>query len=89
MLVTLHNVLPEGATALSAATIFKKYTLAPYAVLSLNGIAQEILGTRRSQYRTDLKDLFVDVAVVEGSGAVIPFLSSIDNGSADQVLQVP
>lgn len=87
--LTLHNVVPEGATALSAATIFKEYTLAAGESMSLNGIAQEILGARRSLFRKDLKDLFVDVSVVDGTGAVIPYVSTVDNGTADQILFIP
>lgn len=87
--VTLHNAVPEGATALSSALSFKEFTLAAYEVLSINGISQFVLGERRANYRTDLKDLFVDITVLSGSGSVIPYLSSVDNGSADQVLQIP
>jgi len=86
---TLYNVLPEGSTALASVFIFKDFDLAPGEFRLISRIANEILGSRRNQYRSDLRDLYLDVAVVSGEGAVVTFLSSIDNGTADQIIQVP
>ena len=36
----------------------------------------------------DLRDVRIDVTVVSGDGAVIPFAASTDNGTADQILRL-
>lgn len=86
--VTLHNFVPEGTTALSAFA-WRDIKLAPNQSLLLPRISQQILGSGRDALAGDLTDLFADIEVIEGNGGAIAFISSVDNGSADQILQTP
>jgi hypothetical protein len=75
--------------AAGGSTAAKTYTLAPHEFRQLNAIVSEVLGsaTRESNFG-DLDNVQVKVEVTGGSGAVLAYVSSTDNGSGDTVLRV-
>jgi len=62
------------------------YTLAANEYKQLNGIVQSVMGDARSNYG-DLHNVAVTFSIVSGSGSVIPFITSTDNGTGDTVLR--
>lgn len=75
-----------GQLAAAVGTAEKTYTLPANGFLLVSNISNDILGERRNNFG-DLSNLTVEFEVIEGSGRVIPFLSSTDNGTGDSVLR--
>lgn len=63
------------------------YTLAPNEFKLVGNIANAILGPSRPNFG-DLHNMTVEFKVVDGGGRVVPFISSIDNGSGDSTFRV-
>jgi hypothetical protein len=84
--VSVWYTFPAG-TLVSAQTVSsKEFNVNPNQLLVINDLARAIIGSQRDSYG-DLRDMQVDVEVVGGSGKVMPFLESIDNGSGDIVMR--
>lgn len=82
---TLRYSYPgEVATAVGVSE--KTYSLAPGAFLLVSNISAEIMGERRENFG-DLSNLTVEFEVIEGSGRVLPFITSTDNGTGDSLLR--
>ena len=62
-------------------------TLTPRQFLQINGLSRSMLGSLRDTLG-DLTNLQLDVEVISGSGAVLMFASSVDNGTGDSILRV-
>lgn len=74
--------------AVSAATASTDYALPPNQFLLLTSIAKELIGSDRDNRFGDPRNMQVDFSVTDGDGSVIPFVSSIDNGTGDTILRV-
>lgn len=84
--VTLHfSPSPRSA---SQAVISGTFNLAANQFRLINRITRELLGTSRDTNFGDLRNMQLDVEVIGGSGQVVPFTSSIDNGTGDSILRV-
>ena len=64
------------------------FELAAHQFLQINGITRALLGGNRDIDYGDLRNLQLDVEVIGGAGQVVPYTSSIDNGTGDSVLRV-
>ena len=87
---TIRLTLRFAPSPRSAAQVVvsSTVTLAPHQFLQINGITRAILGANRDRDYGDLRNMQLDVDVVSGAGEVVPFTSSIDNGTGDSVLRV-
>lgn len=84
--VTLH-FSPSPRSAVQAA-VSRTYNLTANQFLQINAITREMLGANRDTQYSDLRNMQITVAVTGGAGAVVPFTSSIDNGTGDSVLRI-
>ena len=84
--VTLHfSPSPRSAVL---ATASRTFNLTPNQFLQVNAITREMLGSSRDTRYGDLRNMQLTVEVIGGGGAVVPFTSSIDNGTGDSVFRV-
>ena len=84
--VTFRFTFPAGAKAQGIGGAQRDYVLNGYQFLLLNSIAGEILGVARLQYG-DLSNVEADFQVIDGTGAVMLFTSSVDNATGDSILR--
>jgi hypothetical protein len=84
--VTVQFAFAGGSLVSSSASVSKEYTLSPAQFLLISNLARDVIGAQRDSFG-DLRNMTVDVEVISGSGAVIPFLQSIDNGSGDMIVR--
>ncbi len=84
--VTLRYSFVAGATVSATAVSSKEYSLPPSQYLLINDVARDVIGSARDSFG-DLHNMELDVEVTGGSGRVLPFLQSIDNGSGDGVMR--
>lgn len=83
---TLHYTFAASNLAAARGSASKDYVLGPNQFALLSNIAREILGPGRDSYG-DFSNLQVDFSVIGGDGAVSVFVSSVDNGTGDQILR--
>jgi len=76
-----------GGLADVRASAKREYTLSPRQVISFREIGREMFGPGRDSLG-DLHNLQIDVDVIGGQGAVIPYTVSTDNGSGDTVMRL-
>lgn len=82
--VTLHYTYSApGTLAAARASASKEYNLAPRQFLQLSRLSAELIGSSRDASFGDMRDLQADFEVLSGSGTVMVFISSVDNGTAD------
>lgn len=82
--VTARYVHATGASRTAAvAAASKEYTLAPRQFLQLSRVTHELIGPSRDVSLGDLRGVRVDFQVVSGTGSVVVFTSSVDNGTGD------
>lgn len=74
----------SAAQAIASAN----FPLAPRQFLLVNNIANSILGAATRATLGDLSNMQLDFEVIAGSGAVIVFTSTLDNGTGDSILRV-
>jgi hypothetical protein len=84
--VTFRFTFPAGAKAQGIGGATRDYALNGNQFLLLNSIAGEILGVARLQYG-DLSNVEADFQVIDGTGAVMLFTSSVDNATGDSILR--
>ncbi len=63
------------------------YTLATNQFFLIGNFTNNILGARRAALG-DLHNVSVEITMLDGGGQVVPFLSSVDNGSGDSTFRV-
>ncbi len=85
--VTLRYSFATGGLVEGRATASQDYALAPRQFLLVNNVARAILGNSRDTSLGDLRNIQVDFEVIAGSGEVMVFTSSIDNGTGDSILR--
>ena len=84
--VTLQFAFSGGSLASSSARVSRDYTVAANQALLVGDLARNVVGTSRDSFG-DLRDMIVDVEVLSGTGRVIPFVQSFDNGSGDMIVR--
>ncbi|HUP47939.1 MAG TPA: hypothetical protein VNA04_04030 [Thermoanaerobaculia bacterium] len=84
--VTLAYTFSASALVSGQATSSREFTLAPSQYLLLSDLARDVIGRQRDSFG-DLRNMTLDVEVIEGPGSVLPFLQSIDNGSGDSLVR--
>lgn len=83
---TMHYTVPSAlVTAFGTAT--KELTLQPGEFRQIQRISQDILGEFRASFG-DLRNLQLDFEVIGGSGSVLLFVSTTDNGTGDSILRM-
>ncbi|HUO85058.1 MAG TPA: hypothetical protein VM534_08090, partial [Thermoanaerobaculia bacterium] len=73
--------------AIAGTSISRDFQVGPRSVVLVDEMARAIFGSARESLFGDMKNLQLELRVVEGSGAVNFFVLSTDNGSNDPVLQ--
>ncbi len=84
--VTLQFAFSGGSLVSSTARVSKDYAIAAGEYLVVSDLAREVIGTSRDSFG-DLRNMTLDVEVASGSGRVLPFLQSVDNGSGDTLVR--
>jgi Leucine-rich repeat (LRR) protein len=82
---TLHGV---GGRLLATANLSRDFVVSPNSVIVVDDMARAILGPRRDTLLGDLRNLQLELRVVEGEGAATVFVLTTDNGSNDPVLRL-
>lgn len=77
------QTIKTSTTETAAAT----YTLAPNQFMLLGSFTNAILGANRAALG-DLHNVTVEFTVTDGDGQVVPFISSVDNGTGDSTFRV-
>ncbi|MGK2857163.1 MAG: leucine-rich repeat domain-containing protein [Thermoanaerobaculia bacterium] len=66
----------------------KEYDLAANQLVSKSNLVEEIIGVSRETLYGDLTEVQVQFDVVSSTGAVMIFISSVDNGTNDSIIRV-
>src|SRR5205807_2329368 len=69
--VTLHYKFSAGTAFSGFTSSAKEYTMYPAQFLAVSDLTTAVIGENRSSYG-DLRNIDVDVEVLDGSGRVIP-----------------
>ena len=78
----------DGAQlAAGGANASKDFALAPNQYMQLTGVVKAVVGDARDTEFPDLRGVSVKVEVIGGSGAIIPYVTSTDNGTNDTLLR--
>jgi hypothetical protein len=80
--VTLRYTFIAGETVSSQGVSSREFAVSPNQVLMIPDLARAIIGSQRDSFG-DLRNIQVDVDVIDGSGKVLGFLEAIDNASGD------
>jgi hypothetical protein len=80
--VTLRYAFVAGATVSSQGVSSLDFSIGPNQMLTIADLARSIIGAQRDSFG-DLRNMQVDVDVIDGAGQVLPFIEAIDNGSGD------
>ena len=83
--VTISFYVSSGPSS-NVVNRSRDYDLAANQFMLLNGIVEQILGGRGTY--GDLSGIDLTFQVTEGDGAVVPFTSSVDNGTGDTILRL-
>ncbi|HEY6842910.1 MAG TPA: hypothetical protein VI391_01990, partial [Thermoanaerobaculia bacterium] len=84
--VTLTYTFIAGATVSSVGVSSRDFTVGGNEMITISDLARAVIGGQRDAFG-DLRNMQVDVDVAGGSGKVLPFIESIDNGSGDMMVR--
>ncbi len=84
--VSLWYTFPAGSLVSAQTVSSKEFTIGASQTLQLRDLARTIIGSQRDAFG-DLRNVQVDVEVIDGAGRVLPFLVSVDNGSGDLLVR--
>jgi hypothetical protein len=84
--VTLRFTYPAGSKVQGIGTASKDYVLSANGFSPPRSLVTDILGSGRDAVG-DLRGLEADFQVVAGTGAVMVYTSSVDNGTNDSILR--
>jgi hypothetical protein len=84
--VTLQFAFSGGSLATSSARVSRDYTVTANQALLVADLARSVVGTSRDSFG-DLRDMIVDIEVISGSGRIVPFVQSFDNGTGDMIVR--
>jgi hypothetical protein len=80
--VTLRYIFVAGLAVSSQAVSSKDFSVAPGAMLIISDLARTVIGAQRDTFG-DLRNMQVDVDLIDGGGRIIPFIQSMDTISSD------
>lgn len=83
--LTLSFVFSAGKIA-GGSAVSEEFTVPSGGFTMVNSLGRSIIGSQRASFG-DLHNAVLDVEVIGGSGAVIPFLQAIDNGTGDVTIR--
>jgi Leucine-rich repeat (LRR) protein len=78
----------DGRALLAVSIPTRTFDLGPKQILRISDIATAILGEATRSSLGDLHDVQVRIEVIQGEGAVTPFIESIEASSGDSVFRV-
>jgi hypothetical protein len=84
--VTIRFTFSAGTSTIAEATSFHDFNLTAGQATLISNLARAVIGSQRDALG-DLRNMQVDVTVVDGGGRVIPVIEFIDNGSGDIVVR--
>jgi hypothetical protein len=84
--VSLQYSFGAGALVTAQAASSRTFVLLPNQMTDVSDLARSVIGAQRDAFG-DLRNMQVDVSVVGGSGKVLAFIESIDNGSGDLIVR--
>jgi Leucine-rich repeat (LRR) protein len=64
------------------------YPVGPHGFVTVSNLLHALLGDARESNYGDLHNVDVEFSVTSGNGAVIPYVSTADNGTGDSVLRL-
>lgn len=82
------TILIDETSPLVAAVTSRTFDLAPKQQIVLPELLRSFAGDQRDSQFGDLHDLRLEIEVMGGDGAVIPFVIVTDNGTGDSVFRL-
>lgn len=79
--------LDEGR-GLASSIIYRDFTVNPKQQLVIDNLVRAIVGPSRETRLGELHGLQLRLEVISGSGAVVPFIITTDNGTNDSLLRL-
>ena len=80
--VTLNYTLPGGARAVASATAQRELNISASQSIVITDLAASFIGSQRVDIG-DLRNMQVDIDVIEGGGRIIPVIAMVDNSTGD------
>jgi len=77
------SVFVFSGAALAGTRVSRDIDLQPWETMIFDGMLRSIVGASRETLFGDLRNLQLEVQVVEGDGSVVPFVIATDSGSGD------
>ena len=84
--VTIWYSLPLGTLVTAQAVSSKEFAIGANQTLVIRDLGRTISGPQRDTFG-DIHDMQVDVEIIDGSGRVLSYVESSDNGSGDLVVR--
>ncbi|MGZ5493901.1 MAG: hypothetical protein ACXW3E_10680, partial [Thermoanaerobaculia bacterium] len=84
--VSLWYTFPAGVLVSAQTVSSKEFTVGANQILVIRDLSRTVIGAQRDSFG-DLRDMQVDVEVIGGSGRVLPFIESVENGTGDLVMR--
>jgi len=84
--VSVWYTLSAGVAVSAQTVASKEFTVDANQMLLISDLARSVIGPQRDAFG-DLRNMQVDVEVIGGSGRVLPYIESIDNGTGDPVIR--
>lgn len=85
--VTLRFTLPGGTKTTGTASAQQEYSLAPSQQLLISDLGASIIGSQRTSFG-DLRNMQIDVDVIDGGGRVVAAAAMADNSTGDLMVRV-
>ena len=82
------EIVVDDSSALVSAVTSRMFELGPGQQVLLPELLRSFAGDERDAAYGDLHDLTLEIEVTAGSGAVVPYVITTDNGTGDSVLRV-
>ncbi|MDX1583759.1 MAG: hypothetical protein R3338_09190, partial [Thermoanaerobaculia bacterium] len=76
-----------GGGILAGTLIFRDFYIPPHSLAMFDDMARTILGSERESRLGDLRNLQLELSVIEGEGAASVFVMTTDNGTGDPILR--
>ncbi|HJQ38439.1 MAG TPA: fibronectin type III domain-containing protein, partial [Thermoanaerobaculia bacterium] len=82
------RIFVDEAHALVTATTTRTFDLAPRQQVVLPELLRSFIPDNRDTLFGDLHDLTLELEIISGSGSIVPFVITTDNGTGDSVMRV-
>jgi hypothetical protein len=84
--VTLRFTYSAGTSTTAEATAARDFSLSGGQAILISNLARTMIGSQRDALG-DLRNMQVDITVIDGGGSVIPVIEAVDNASGDIVVR--